>query len=65
MGTSALIALISTLVPVANDLIGFIFTAQATLKKDKEMTPQEEEALDAAIKKLTVNPEEWQKVQPL
>lgn len=65
MGTAALIALISSLVPVANDLIGFIFKAQGTLKQNAELTPEEEAALDAAVAKLTTDPEEWQKQQPL
>lgn len=65
MGTAALLALISTLVPVANDLIGFIFKAQATLKQNAELTPEQEAALDAEIAKLATDPEEYQKVQPL
>ncbi len=65
MGTAALIALITSLVPVANDLIGFIMKSRETLKQNAELTPEQEAALDAAVAKLTVNPEEWQKIQPL
>lgn len=65
MGTTALIALISALVPVANDIIAWIFKAQATLKQNAELTPEQEAALDAEIAKLMTNPEDYQKVQPL
>ena len=65
MGTTALIALIGSLVPVANDLIAFIFKSQETLKQNAELTPEQEATLDAAIAKLTVNPEEYQKEQPI
>ncbi len=65
MGTAALIALITSLVPVANDLIGFIMKSRETLKQNAELTPQQEAALDAAVAKLTTNPEEYQKEQPL
>jgi hypothetical protein len=65
MGTTALIALITALVPVANDLIAWIFKTQATLKQDVELTTEQEAELDAAIAKLKTNPEEYQKEQPI
>lgn len=65
MGTTALIALISTLVPVVNDLVAFIFKTQATLKQSAELTAEQDAALDADIAKLTVNPEDYQKEQPI
>ncbi len=65
MGTTALLALITALVPVANDLIGFIFKAQETLKQDAELTPEQEAALDEEVAKLKTDPQEWQKEQEL
>lgn len=65
MGTTALIALITALVPVANNILAWIFQAQATLKQDAELTPEQDAALDAAIAKLKTNPEDYQKEQPI
>lgn len=65
MGTTALIALISSLVPVANDLIDWIFKTQASLKQDAELTPDQEAALDEEVAKLKTNPDIWQTEQPL
>lgn len=65
MGTTALIALISTLVPVAQNIIAAIMKARETLKQSAELTPEQEAALDASIAKLVSDPEEWQKQQPL
>lgn len=62
---TALILLISSLIPVVNNLLGFIFKAKATLAQSAEKTPEEEAALDAEIAKLKLNPEEWEKEQPL
>ena len=65
MGVTALIALITTLVPVAQNIIASIMKARATLKQSAELTPEQETALDDAIAKLVTNPEEWQKQQAL
>lgn len=65
MTPEAIIALISTLIPIANNMADWISKASQTLKQDAELTPKQDAALDAEIAKLKINPEEWQKVQPL
>lgn len=65
MGTEALILLISTLVPTVNNILEWLFKTQATLKNDAELTPEQEKTLDDSIAKLKLDPEEWQKPQPI
>lgn len=65
MATAALIALIESLVPVIQNIIDWINKAKASAAQSAEWTPEQEAAVDAAIAKLDLNPEVWQKSQPL
>lgn len=59
MGIDAIIALIGTLIPVINNIVGFVERTAANLKQDKEMTPAQEAALDAHIEAID-QPAWWQ-----
>ena len=58
MNEAAIIALITGLAPLANNIITWISQAQATLKQSAELTPEQEKALDAAIASIDI-PAAW------
>lgn len=63
MGIDAIIALIGTLVPVVNNIVGFISKTTDTLKQNAEMTPAQEAALDAHIAQID-QPDWWKPDAP-
>lgn len=65
MSADALTLIIESLVPVIQNIMSWIAKAKAASQQNKEWTPEEEAANQAAIDKLGIDPEVWQKVQPL
>lgn len=58
MGIDAIIALIGSLVPVVNNVIGFINRTSAALQQNKEMTDEQFAALKSHIAAID-EPEYW------
>lgn len=62
MTPETIIALISSLAPLVNNIIGWITKAQTTLKQSAELTPEQEKALDDAI--ASIDQPAWWKIDP-
>lgn len=58
MGIDAIIALIGSLIPVVNNVIGFINRTAESLRQNKEMTPEQFAALKAHIESID-EPDYW------
>lgn len=65
MSAAALTLIIEAFTPVVTNFISWVTKAKAASQQSAEWTPAEEAANQAAIDKLGLNPEVWQKVQPL
>jgi hypothetical protein len=65
MPPEIIIALIASVIPMINNGVAFIAKLKESAEKDTEWTEEERAAFKAELDKLTLNPEEWQKVQPL
>ncbi|MEO7099108.1 MAG: hypothetical protein ABI162_07080 [Luteolibacter sp.] len=65
MSPEAIIALLTALEPLAADVLAFWLAAKDHLAQSDELSPELEAALDARIEMIKVNPEEYQKQQPL
>lgn len=50
MGIEAIIALIGSLVPVANNIIGFVNRTAEELRRNEELTPEQFEALRSHVR---------------
>lgn len=58
MDIKSIIALISSLVPVINNAVGFVNRASEALRQSGELTTAQEAKLDAAIDKIDL-PAHW------
>lgn len=58
MNVNAILALIAGLIPVINNAVAFINKTAETLRQSKEMTPEQEAALDAHIASIDT-PDHW------
>lgn len=65
MGIAEIIALLTTLAPLARDGIAYWTKAKETLSQSSEWTPEYEATIDAEIEKIRTNPEPFQQQQPL
>lgn len=65
MNTTLLLSLIQMVVPLVTQGMEFITKTAASLKQSKELTPEQDAALDAEIDKLRSAPNPWQVEQPL
>lgn len=65
MGPEVILALIGTVIPIINNGISFLAQMKKVAAQNAEWTDEQRAAVLAAINKLELDPEEWQKVQPL
>lgn len=60
MGIDAIIALIGSLIPVVNNVIGFINRTTEELKRNKELTAEQFQALRTHVESIDAVGTHWQ-----